>query len=60
MQENAKPRGSFGTSVGVLAATLGSAIGLGNIWKFPSLTGLNGGAAFVIVYIAATFLSGYR
>ncbi|NLG27053.1 MAG: sodium-dependent transporter [Chloroflexi bacterium] len=58
MQENAKPRGSFGTSVGVLAATLGSAIGLGNIWKFPSLTGLNGGAAFVIVYIAATFLVG--
>ena len=31
---------------GVLVATLGSAIGLGNIWKFPSLTGTNGGASF--------------
>lgn len=46
-----KKREGFSTSLGVLAATLGSAVGLGNIWKFPSLTGQNGGAAFVLVYL---------
>lgn len=54
----AKPRDGFTTGLGVIAATLGSAIGLGNIWKFPSLTGLNGGAAFLILYIACTLLVG--
>jgi len=44
-------REGFTTTLGVLAATLGSAVGLGNIWKFPSLTGQNGGAAFVFVYM---------
>ena len=39
-------------------ATLGSAVGLGNIWKFPSLTGSNGGAGFLLVYLAATLLVG--
>jgi len=58
MENNVKPRAGFGTAIGVLAATLGSAIGLGNIWKFPSLTGTNGGAAFVLVYILATLLIG--
>jgi NSS family neurotransmitter:Na+ symporter len=42
----------------VIAATLGSAVGLGNIWKFPALTGLNGGASFILVYLAATLLVG--
>jgi NSS family neurotransmitter:Na+ symporter len=41
-----------------IAATLGSAIGLGNIWKFPFLTGSNGGAAFVLAYLAAVALVG--
>lgn len=51
-------RDGFATSLGVIAATLGSAIGLGNIWKFPSLTGANGGAAFLVLYIASTLLIG--
>ena len=51
-------RSSFGSSFGVLAATLGSAVGLGNIWKFPSLTGANGGAGFLLVYLLATLLIG--
>jgi NSS family neurotransmitter:Na+ symporter len=51
-------RDSFTTTFGVLVATLGSAIGLGNIWKFPSLTGTNGGASFLLVYLAATLLVG--
>jgi NSS family neurotransmitter:Na+ symporter len=51
-------RDGFTTNFGVLVATLGSAIGLGNIWKFPSLTGTNGGASFLLVYLAATMLVG--
>ncbi len=55
---NAKARDGFTTGLGVIAATLGSAIGLGNIWKFPVLTGLNGGAAFLLLYLACTLLVG--
>lgn len=51
-------RDGFTSSFGVLAATLGSAVGLGNIWKFPYLTGANGGASFLIVYVMATLLVG--
>lgn len=51
----APAREAFATRLGVLLATLGSAVGLGNIWKFPTLTGANGGAAFLCVYLLATF-----
>jgi neurotransmitter:Na+ symporter, NSS family len=51
-------RAKFATSIGVLAATLGSAVGLGNIWKFPYLTGSNGGAAFLLIYIICMLLIG--
>jgi len=51
-------REGFTTTLGVLAATLGSAVGLGNIWKFPSMTGQNGGAAFVFVYLICVLLIG--
>lgn len=51
-------REGFATSLGVLAATLGSAVGLGNIWKFPYLTGQNGGAAFVLLYLVCVFFIG--
>jgi NSS family neurotransmitter:Na+ symporter len=49
----------FATGIGVLMATLGSAVGLGNIWKFPYLTGKNGGAAFLIIYLACTVVLGF-
>ncbi len=51
-------REGFSSTLGVLAATLGSAVGLGNIWKFPSMTGQNGGAAFVFVYLICVALIG--
>jgi NSS family neurotransmitter:Na+ symporter len=52
------PRERFLTKVGVVMATLGSAVGLGNIWKFPYLTGSNGGSIFVVIYLVATLLIG--
>jgi len=55
---NRVQRIGFTSSFGVLAATLGSAVGLGNIWKFPYLTGANGGAGFLLVYLLATLLVG--
>ncbi|KPC52708.1 sodium-dependent transporter [Amantichitinum ursilacus] len=51
-------RDGFTSTFGVLVATLGSAVGLGNIWKFPYLTGTNGGAGFLLVYLLATLLLG--
>ena len=51
-------RDHFSSRLGVLAATLGSAVGLGNIWKFPSLVGQNGGASFLVVYLLAWRVSG--
>jgi hypothetical protein len=51
-------RGGFSSSFGVLAATFGSAVGLGNIWKFPYLTGTNGGAGFLLIYLLATLVIG--
>lgn len=44
-------RGSFVTKFGVITAIAGSAVGLGNIWKFPYETGQNGGGAFILVYL---------
>ena len=45
------PRDGFGSKFGALAAAAGSAIGLGNIWKFPYIVGQNGGAALVFVFL---------
>ncbi|HJO92195.1 MAG TPA: sodium-dependent transporter [Victivallales bacterium] len=45
------PRDGFGTRLGIIAAAAGSAIGLGNIWRFPYITGVNGGSAFILVYL---------
>lgn len=49
-------RGTFGSRFGVVAAVGGSVVGLGNIWRFPYVTGENGGAAFIIVYLLVSFL----
>ena len=49
-------RDRFGSRFGALVAMAGSAVGLGNLWRFPYLMGENGGAAFIIVYIAICFL----
>jgi|AATO01.1.fsa_nt_gi NSS family neurotransmitter:Na+ symporter len=51
-------RDGFTTSLGVLVATPDSAVGLGNIWNFPLLSGTNGGAGFPLVYLLATLLVG--
>ena len=51
-----KPRENFGGRAAVIMALAGSAIGLGNIWRFPYMVGENGGAAFILVYILATLL----
>ena len=46
------------TRIGFILATAGSAVGLWNIWKFPYITGENGGGIFVLVYLATVFLIG--
>lgn len=51
-------RGTFGSRLAIVLATAGSAVGLGNIWRFPFMTGQNGGAAFILVYFACVFLLG--
>lgn len=48
----------FGSRIGLIAATVGSAVGLGNIWRFPSEAQTNGGAAFLILYIICVCLLG--
>ncbi|MEE4246155.1 MAG: sodium-dependent transporter [Kangiellaceae bacterium] len=49
-------RGSFNTRLGFILAAAGSAVGLGNIWKFPFEVGQGGGAAFVVMYLAFCFV----
>ncbi|CCJ33209.1 sodium-dependent transporter [Caloramator australicus] len=51
-------REKFSSSLAVFLATLGSAIGLGNIWRFPYVTGMNGGGAFLFVYLFCVLLVG--
>ncbi|MBN1988334.1 MAG: sodium-dependent transporter [Bacteroidales bacterium] len=51
-------RDSFGSKFGIIAAAAGSAVGLGNIWKFPYITGQNGGGAFLLIYLLCVILIG--
>lgn len=51
-------RGSWGSKLGFIVAAAGSAIGLGNIWRFPYVAGENGGAAFVLIYVMFVALIG--
>lgn len=53
-----KERGNFGSKLGMVLATAGSAVGLGNVWRFPYMTGENGGAAFILIYIVCILLLG--
>ena len=51
-------RGVFGSKIAIVLATAGSAVGLGNVWRFPFMTGQNGGAAFILVYFGCVLLLG--
>ncbi len=51
-------RDSFSGKFGIIAAAAGSAIGLGNIWRFPYVCGQNGGAAFILVYLVCIVVIG--
>lgn len=51
-------RANFKNTLGVILATAGSAVGLGNVWRFPYITGQNGGASFIIVYILCVLMLG--
>jgi len=51
-------RERWSSSIGFILASIGSAVGLGNIWRFPYIVGLNGGGAFLIPYLIAVFLCG--
>lgn len=54
-----KIRGGFNSRIGFIMAAAGSAVGLGNIWGFPTQTASNGGAAFVLVYLVLAFCLAY-
>ncbi len=51
-------RGNFGSKLGIVLATAGSAVGLGNVWRFPYMVGENGGAAFILIYILCILMLG--
>ena len=51
-------RGNFGSKIGVILATAGSAVGLGNVWRFPYVAGENGGAAFILIYLGCIIVMG--
>ena len=51
-------KNELGTKIGLIAATVGSAVGLGNVWRFPAETQTNGGAAFLLLYIVCVLLLG--
>jgi NSS family neurotransmitter:Na+ symporter len=51
-------RGHWGSRIGFILAATGSAVGLGNIWRFPYMAGENGGGAFLVIYLALVFTIG--
>ena len=51
-------RATFGSKLGVILATVGCAVGLGNIWRFPYMVGANGGASFILIYLVCILLLG--
>lgn len=58
MSNQKPPRAQFSSKLAFILAAIGAAVGLGNIWKFPYITGQHGGGAFIIVYLACIVLIG--
>ena len=58
MKQHHTERVSFGSRLGAILAAAGSAVGLGNIWRFPYETGNHGGAAFILIYLGCVFIFG--
>ena len=59
MQNKKAKRESWGSSLGFMLAAIGSAVGLGNLWGFPYKLGMNGGFAFLILYLILAVFAGY-
>jgi len=59
MDDRKEGREHWASRLGFILAAAGSAIGLGNIWRFPYMTGEHGGAAFIVIYLFAVVLIGY-
>ena len=58
ISDNSASQGKWSSRLGFILAATGAAVGLGNIWKFPYITGENGGGAFVLVYLLCVLLIG--
>ena len=58
LREMTERRGRFGTNLGIILATAGGAVGLGNVWRFPYMVGENGGAAFILIYLCCVLILG--
>ena len=58
MTKQISERANFSSKLGIILATAGSAVGLGNVWRFPYMTGENGGAVFILIYVACVLLLG--
>ncbi len=56
---NEKKRGSFSSNIGFVLAAAGSAVGLGNLWRFPYLAAKNGGGLFLLIYIVLAVTFGF-
>ena len=51
-------RAGFGSKLGLILATAGSAVGLGNVWRFPYMVGEDGGAVFILIYVCCILFLG--
>lgn len=59
MNENKKERGTFSSGIGFVLAAAGSAVGLGNLWRFPYLAAQHGGGIFILIYIIIALTFGF-